>query len=183
MEERNGLWHASNSILMPPTSEGPTKRNVGTSSSPRINKFTAPAQSTKQPNDTASPDPKPDDDIDAEQFYQTHPTRTTELTKNEISVQNMGVFGGNMSKALKQLELWHQRTGHLAPEPFDAPSNMSTACHHYQTRRHSSNASSATWQNNVSRTGEPQSHLKISNPEQHTMWTWDSSEVQTTSQT
>jgi hypothetical protein len=28
----------------------------------------------------------------------------------------MGVFGGNMSKALKQLELWHQRTGHLAPQ-------------------------------------------------------------------
>jgi hypothetical protein len=98
MEERDGPWHASNSALMPPTLEGPTKRNVGTSSSPRTNKFTAPAQTTKQPNDTTSLDAKPDDNVDAEQFCQAHPTKTTEVTANETSAQNMGVFGGNMSK-------------------------------------------------------------------------------------
>jgi hypothetical protein len=31
----------------------------------------------------------------------------------------MGVFSTNMSKALKQLELWHQRTGHLAPRTLN----------------------------------------------------------------
>jgi hypothetical protein len=107
MKECNGLWHASNSILMPPTLEGPTKRNVGPSSLPRINKFTAPARTTSQPNNAASPNAKPDDtanpDIDAGQFYQTHPTRTTDVHPDDMSVQNMGVFGGDMSKALKQL--------------------------------------------------------------------------------
>jgi hypothetical protein len=116
VEERNGLWHASNSVLMPPTLEGPTKHNLGPSSSPRINKFTAPAQTTNQPNNTASPDMTPDDDVDGEQFYQAQPTSTTDVSTNDISVQNMGVFGDNMSKALKQLEPWHQGTGHLAPQ-------------------------------------------------------------------
>jgi hypothetical protein len=48
MEERNGLWYASNSILMPPTSEGPTKRSMQIISSPRINKVVMPQQTTTQ---------------------------------------------------------------------------------------------------------------------------------------
>jgi hypothetical protein len=39
MEERNRLWYASNSILMPPTAEGPMKRTTHASSSPRIHKL------------------------------------------------------------------------------------------------------------------------------------------------
>jgi hypothetical protein len=109
MEERNGLWYASNSILMPPTSEGPTKRKLD-SSSPRINKLATPPQSNSETQSNEV-------DIDAEQFYASdQPTQTPNDTDaSNISIQTMGVFGGNMSKALKQLELWHQRTGHLAP--------------------------------------------------------------------
>ena len=39
MEERNGLWYPSNSILMPPTSAEPTKQNLGASNPLRINKL------------------------------------------------------------------------------------------------------------------------------------------------
>jgi hypothetical protein len=42
MEERNGLWYAANPILMPPTSEGPTKRNANSSNAPWINKMATP---------------------------------------------------------------------------------------------------------------------------------------------
>ena len=119
MEERNGLWYASNSILMPPTSEGPTKRNTGPTSAPRIHKINTPAQETTQSDTTTPPDEPPDNtvdpNIDAQQFYQTQPTRRTDIDSHNIAVQTMGVFGGNMSKALKQLELWQPRTGHLAP--------------------------------------------------------------------
>jgi hypothetical protein len=67
MEERNGLWFASNPILMPPTSKGPTKRYSKDFNSPRINKL-----------DTTSMDSHPgnlvDEDIDAQQFYAMTPT-------------------------------------------------------------------------------------------------------------
>ena len=96
MEERNGLWYASNSILMPPTSAGPTKRNIGSCQSLRINKMTTSA-------------PTDDNDVDAKQFY-----AIDDNASPNISIRTAGVFS-NMSKALKQLELWHQRTGHLAP--------------------------------------------------------------------
>jgi hypothetical protein len=104
MEERNGLWYASNSILMPPTSAGPTKRKDLSDSSPRINKLAIQ-------NDTSI-----DDDIDAQQFYSTDEDTTPkpDTEPPDISIRTVGLFG-NMSKALKQLELWHQRTGHLAP--------------------------------------------------------------------
>ena len=58
MEKRNGLWYTSNSILMPPISAGQTKRNLGASSSLRINKL-----------DTGT-DQMIDADVDAQQqFY------------------------------------------------------------------------------------------------------------------
>jgi hypothetical protein len=114
MEERNGLWFASNSILMPPTSEGPTKRSHEPSCSPRINKVCVPAT----PDNTSN-------NVDAQHFYAATlatntptPTTTlppaTETAPATVSVQTRGVFS-NMGKALKQLKLWHQRTGHLAP--------------------------------------------------------------------
>ena len=57
MEERNGLWFASNAILMPPTSAGPTKRNIGACSSYRVNKMSTQSD---QVNNS---------DVDAQQFY------------------------------------------------------------------------------------------------------------------
>jgi hypothetical protein len=105
MEERNGLWYAANSILMPPTSAGPTKRNLNEPSIPRINKL---ALSQDQLTDAET-------DIDAQQFYASEDTTPTpDSEPPNVSIRTLGVFG-NMSKALKQLELWHQRTGHLAP--------------------------------------------------------------------
>jgi hypothetical protein len=103
MEERNGLWHASNLILMPPTSAGPTKWNVSTSSLPRINKL---AMQHEKSGDT---------DVDAQQFYATEETaQATDKEPPDTSIRTLGVFT-SMSKALKQLELWHQRTAQLAP--------------------------------------------------------------------
>ena len=96
MAERNGLWYASNPILMPPTSAGPTKRTTVESNSLRINKTVAPTST----------------DIDAEQFYAADDVPPT--APPDVCIRTAGVFT-NMSKALKQLELWHQRTGHLAP--------------------------------------------------------------------
>ena len=96
-EERNGLWYASNSILMPPTSAGPTKRNIGACSSFRLKKMATQ-------NDQAK-----DSDVGAKQFYAMHKN-----TAPTISIRTAGFFT-NMSKALKQLELLHQRIGHLAP--------------------------------------------------------------------
>ena len=101
MEERNGLWYASNPILMPPTSAGPTKRNTSEPSCHRINKMVTHAQESGTSTD-----------IDARQFYAVDDT-PSEAPPN-VCIRTAGVFS-NMSKALKQLELWHQRTGHLAP--------------------------------------------------------------------
>jgi hypothetical protein len=109
MEERNGLWYASNSILMPPTAEGPTKRTDSSLPPLRIHKL-----DMKQVASTDSTD------IDARHFYAKEDTTPEpDPEPPDISIRNLGVFG-NMSKALKQLELWHQRTGHLAPRTLRA---------------------------------------------------------------
>ena len=82
---------------MPPTSVGPTKRNIGACNSYRVNKMATQNDQVKN------------SDVDAQQFYAMDKDTTP-----TISIRTAGVFT-NMSKALKQLELWHQRTGHLAP--------------------------------------------------------------------
>ncbi len=108
MEERNGLWFASNSILMPPTSEGPTKRSHEPSCSPRINKLRIPAT----PNKT-------NDDVDAQHFYAATlapdtltPTMalppTTETAPATISVRTMWT---------KQIHNHHKPRGHACTIP------------------------------------------------------------------
>ena len=87
MEEHNGLWYASNSILKPPTSGGPTKK---------ILSHSAHRELTNWP----------------QQFY----TMENHSEAPTISIRTAGVFT-NRSKALKQLlELWRQQTGHLSPQ-------------------------------------------------------------------
>ena len=98
MEERNGIWYTSNPILMPLASAGPTKRNTEEPNYHRINKMVTNLNTT---------------DIDARQFYAVNDPAPSEAPP-VISIRTAGVFS-NMSKALKQLELWHQGTGHLAP--------------------------------------------------------------------
>jgi hypothetical protein len=61
MEERNGLWHASNSILMPPTAEGPTKRTDSLSPSLQIHKLDMKQEvSTDVPLEEQKPSHNPD---------------------------------------------------------------------------------------------------------------------------
>jgi hypothetical protein len=59
-------------------------------------------------------------DIDARHFYaKADATPAPDPEPPNVSIHDLGVFG-NMSKALKQLELWHQQTGHLAPRTLRA---------------------------------------------------------------
>ena len=63
---------------------------------PEEDEFAATAPPDTQSERTIDPS------VDAQQFYQQNP-KTAETDIGNISVQNKGVFGGNMSKALKQM--------------------------------------------------------------------------------
>ena len=162
MEERNGLWYASNPILIPLTSAGPTKGNTVEPSCHHINKMVTHAQ-----------DSSTSTDIDARQFYAVDDT-PSEAPPN-VCIRTAGVFS-NMSKALKQLKLWHQRTGHLAPRTMRSTQKCVHGMPRCKTRHQSSTVNFAIWRSNASRTEANQYPPKTTNQVRRTTWTLASSE-------
>jgi hypothetical protein len=106
-EERHGPWHASNLILMPPTSQGPTKQPFHQEST--LSQLHCHQTTQSPPTLTRNNSTQP-----------TSPTTDTTDPGN-MSFQSVGAFGGNMSKAFDKLELWHQRTGPSPLDPFMHP--------------------------------------------------------------